>query len=229
MNWNLAEDRFLLDGMPSVVVFTTARVLSMPVEEPHAGRLRKFVEQAGLRPCAVVGMQQVHEARIEWVKEVRDAILSSCDGLVTDRPGVALVVRTADCLPIVAWDARHRKLGVAHAGWRGVRAGIPKRLVEELGTAELEVGIGPGIGPCCYEVGPEFEAWFPGRLIRREGRLTLDLVSAATDQLSEAGVLPGQIHAAPWCTACSAQHCHSFRREGSVAGRMLTVAMIKGE
>ena len=202
----------------------------MPAEEPRADRLRRFVEEAGFKPRAVAGMQQVHEARIEPVREDQDVVLSSCDGLVTDRPGVALVVRTADCLPVVAWDARRRKLGVAHAGWRGLRAGILKRFVESMGSADLEIGIGPGIGPCCYEVGPEFEAWFPGHLQRKQpNSFLLDLVGAAKAQMAEAGVAPGRIPAAEWCTACSPELCHSFRRDGAAAGRMLTIAMIKGE
>jgi len=226
-NWTRAEDRFLFEGAPGVVVWTTARSFSMPAgEQPEPGKFRAYVEATGPRPRSVAGMGQVHGARIEEVRTGQDRVVSSCDGLVTGSPGVALVVRTADCLPIAAIGPGGRRLGVAHAGWRGIRAGIPRRLVERMGGPDLEIAIGPGIGPCCYEVGPEFEDGFPDYLVRRKGRRFLDLIGAARAQLAEAGVPPERIHAAGWCTACSPEFCHSFRRDGAASGRMLTVAML---
>ena len=227
MRWIERKDYLFLEGVPGVTVLVTGRSLSMPAgEEPEAEKLRAYVEATGLRPLSVTGMRQVHGARFEEMKGGPDRVIPSCDGLLTGSPGLALVVRTADCLPIVAVGAGGCRLGVAHAGWRGIRAGVADRLVRSMGPGPLEIAIGPGIGPCCYQVGPEFEGWFEGCFSRREGRLFLDLVSAVSGQIERAGVPRGRIHAAPGCTSCLAGRFHSFRREGASAGRMLTVAMI---
>lgn len=208
-------------------MLTTGRSLSMPAGDPEAGALRSRVEAAGLRPRSVAGMRQVHGARIEEMRDGPDRVVPECDGLITSAAGVALVVRTADCLPIVA-AGKGGRLGAVHAGWRGVKAGIPADLVRKLGT-DLDVAIGPGIGPCCYEVGPEFEEWFAPHLVCRARRRFLDLADAARTQLIEAGIAPDRIHDSGVCTFCSRNFCHSFRRDGAAAGRMLTVAMLKGD
>ena len=221
-NWRRSSFGFLFEILGARVL-TTGREFSLPAEELAAPRLRSRLEEVGLRPRSVVGMRQVHGARIEEIGPGPDRVIPDCDGLITAQPGVALVARTADCLPIAA--VSEDRVGVAHAGWRGVWAGIPARLVERMDGADLEVAMGPGIGPCCYEVGPEFDAWFPEHLVRREGRRFLDLAGAARGQMEAVGVAPGRIHVAPWCTACSRELLHSFRRDGAAAGRMLTVAM----
>ena len=228
MSWILKEDRLVFEAEAGVSVMTTARSLSLPAGEPEVSALRSRVEAAGFRPGSVIGMRQVHEARIEKVGQGPDRLVSSCDGLVTAQPGVALVVRTADCLPIVAFG-KEGQTGVVHAGWRGIRAGIPGRLIERLGGPGAVTGaaIGAGIGPCCYEVGAEFEPWFGPQLQRRQGKLYLDLAAAAAKQMERAGLPAGRIERAPWCTAClAAPELHSYRRDGPAAGRMLTVAML---
>ena len=224
MDWSAGPDRFTLTGSEGLLCFTTTRKRALPPGEPDAAGLRKA---AGAGPGAVVGMRQVHGGRIVKLgQEAASSIVPDCDGLVTGRRGVALMVRTADCLPIVAWDPRRGLLGVAHAGWRGVKAGIPERLAREMGASGLRVAIGPGIGPCCYEVGPEFSAWFPGHVRAEKGKARLDLAGAAVAQMEEAGVERGGISLAPWCTACERDLCCSYRREGSAAGRMVTCAVL---
>ena len=84
-----------------------------------------------------------------------------CDGLITDQPGVILAVFSADCVPVLLFDPVGRAVGAVHAGWRGTAAGIVRRAVERMGTEfgtdphDLRAAVGPCIGPCCFETGPE--------------------------------------------------------------------------
>ena len=226
MNWSLKGDRFVLEGVPGVSIFTTTRRYLLPDGLPAPVELRDFVERVGHAPAAVVGMEQVHGATIRLVNQVSDAVLPKCDGLVTNQPRVALTLRSADCLPLIAYDPFQRVVGVAHAGWRGVKARIPEQLVGAMERSQVLVGIGPGIGPCCYAVGKEFEEWFGAHLRTRNGTRYLDLGEAATAQLVNAGVPHENIYPAPWCTSCETDNCHSYRRDGAAAGRMLTCAML---
>jgi len=113
-----------------------------------------------------------------------------CDGLWSDEPGQAMMLVTADCLPIALARANGSKpaLSVIHAGWRGLLAGIVAEGAKTLGGGRLTAAIGPGIGPCCYEVGQEgrgpFRAAF-GDDVVTDGRL--DLWSAAEQALRAAG------------------------------------------
>ncbi len=196
--------------------------------------MRSAAARLGLSPDAVVGMEQVHGGIVRVVDRARDAVVPGCDGLVTDCPSTMLVMRSADCLPVVAYDPVRKAVGVAHAGWKGLKSGIAERLVDALksrfGTAPeaVCVGIGPGIGSCCYKVGAEFEEWFPGHLKPVNGKHFLDLKAAATDQLVSAGIQKGRVFASPWCTSCFSKECFSYRRSGPGGGRLLTCVMLSG-
>jgi hypothetical protein len=106
-------------------------------------------------------------------------VLGEGDALLDNTPGSVVAIKTADCLPILLVDDRHRAVAAVHAGWRGTVAGIAQRAVEamraQFGSApgDLRAAIGPGIGPCCYEVGPEVAAEFG-----RQGRAHVDLGEA---------------------------------------------------
>ena len=154
------------------------------------------------------------------------------DAATADRPGDILGIETADCLPVLVVDPRRRRVAAVHAGWRGTAAGIAGKAVLALATlgsepADLVAALGPGIGPCCYEVGEELrKAFGPGgdAFFRPgpRGRLHLDVRAANVRQLVEAGLRSGNIHHAEDCTTCRADLYHSYRREGKVAGRMIS-------
>lgn len=224
--WIQAGDRFILQGLPGVTAFTSNRLLDMPAGEYDASELREWCGRAHLSPAAVVGMRQVHGSRVEKVQGGSDQVVPSCDALITEHPGVALAVRSADCLPVVLHAPLRDFLGVAHAGWRGVREGVLSELVRALGTSEVLAAIGPGIGSCCYEVGPEFDGYFPNFIQHRQGKRFFDLPGAARDQLIRAGVQGQAIVSAPWCSSCRSE-CHSYRRDGPVARRMVTIAQLQ--
>ena len=128
------------------------------------------------------------------------------DALLENTPGSVVAVKTADCLPILLVDERHRAVAAVHAGWRGTVAGIAQRAVEAMGEqfgtlpGDLHAAIGPGIGKCCYEVGPEVAAQFG-----QQGRAHVDLAEANRRQLMDAGVTPERIYASNLCTMCRAR------------------------
>jgi len=149
------------------------------------------------------------------------------DALLENTPGAVVAVRTADCIPILLVDERVRAVAAVHAGWRGTAAGIARRAVdamrERFGTdaADLHAAIGPGIGECCFEVGPEVAAEFG-----RAGRVHLDLAAENCRQLEEAGVTPERIYASKLCTQCLSDDFHSFRRDREASGRLFSFAGI---
>jgi YfiH family protein len=157
----------------------------------------------------------------------RSGVLGEGDALVEDTPGSVIAVKTADCIPILLVDERHRAVAAVHAGWRGTAARIVARAVETMRDrfgsepADLHAAIGPGIGKCCYEVGPEVMEQFGG-----QGSGRLDLTAENARQLEEAGVTRERIYASKLCTMCRSEEFHSFRRDRDEAGRMYSFAGI---
>ena len=162
------------------------------------------------------------------------------DGIISDDPTLALVVRVADCAPILMADRRLGVVAAVHAGWRSTMQSIVPRAIEALsGTygsrpGDLTVAIGPSLGSCCGEMGEEvveafrqaghdaafIDRWFargPGR------RPHFDLWQANIDQLMAAGVESQAIHLSGLCTRTHADQFHSYRAAGSAAGRMAAV------
>lgn len=156
--------------------------------------------------------------------------VGACDGLLTGESGVALVVRNADCLPVAL--AGPKAVAMLHAGWRGLAADIlakaVRRLENELGASpgEMEALVGPGVGPCHYQVGPEVVEAL-GRVVAvdsewvEEGRV--DLGRFARARLLALGI-PAVRLLGP-CTACSSLH-YSYRRDRTEAGRMWSAIVL---
>jgi len=164
-------------------------------------------------------VKQVHSAACVAAGG-RPGVLGEADALLENRPGAVVAVKTADCIPILLADERNRAVAAAHAGWRGTAAHIVERAVEAMGTrfgtapADLHAAIGPAIGKCCYEVGPEVAAQFG-----LQGRVHLDLAAENLRQLANTGIPIARLYVSGLCTMCGAQF-HSFRRDRESAGRM---------
>ena len=196
-----------------------------------AGVADRALSLDGLRTVLgpLVLAQQVHGVSLAAIGDASCVLpVAGCDGLTTALPDVTLVIRTADCLPILAWDPIQHVAGILHAGWRGLAGGLPRRLIvwlrEVYGSrpSNLWLAIGPAIRACCYDVGAEFEARF-GSFVRMDrGRRTCDLIGAATQQLVESGVAAERVLDSGCCTACDAARWHSVRRDGQHAGRLLS-------
>jgi hypothetical protein len=165
---------------------------------------------------------QVHGDRV-----LRPESAGGCgegDALIAAQPGLWIGVRTADCVPILLADPQRRMVAAVHAGWRGSAARIVTKTLAEMGSRpeDVHAALGPAIGPCCYEVGPEVAAEFG-----RRGRVRLDLAGVNRDLLIGAGVPAGQIDSGAPCTRCNSDF-HSFRRDREAAGRMVSAIAVRG-
>jgi hypothetical protein len=182
-------------------------------------------------------LKQIHSSSCV-AAEGRTGLLGEGDALLENQPGSVVAVKTADCIPVLLVDERLRAVSAVHAGWRGTVAGIVAEAVAAMGKRfgtrpeDLHAAIGPGIGQCCYEVGPEVAARFGVRERgqgRGQGRAHIDLSAANRRQLEEAGVTPGRVYASNLCTMCRAEELDSFRRDREAAGRMYSFAGIRPE
>ncbi|HEU5367923.1 MAG TPA: peptidoglycan editing factor PgeF [Ktedonobacterales bacterium] len=212
-------------------VFTNRRLLSEALERPDWPMATSWI----------VHGDEVIEVGAEWKldqDELRDpGFRRRADAMITQEPGVFLLISFADCLPVLYFDPVQRVAAIAHAGWRGTTLGIAARTVQALAErfgsrpADLLVGLAPAIGPCCYEVGPDvleaFErsphllelAALQPHANGRADRWTLDLKETNRQQLQAAGVVPEHIEIMPLCTGCRTDLFFSHRREQGKTGR----------
>ena len=192
---------------------------------------RRFAEALDWDPDRLVNSRQVHGADVLAVDDEFSsaAPLARGDIQITDRTGWLLTLRFADCVPIVLAHPARRAVALVHAGWRGTQieavatavAALRQRF--EADPAGIWAGIGPSIGPCCYQVGEEVASQFATRpfgIVREShARPHLDLWELNRHALLTAGVPGGQIETAGICTRCHADRYFSHRAHGYPAGR----------
>ena len=205
------------------------------VAENHA----RIYDYLDLSPQRVVTAHLVHSNHIAVISaEQGGQVIAHSDGLATSTPGLALMLRFADCQPILFYDPRQHALALVHAGWRGVAQGIAARAVETMEAAfgsqpaDLLVGLGPAIGPCCYTVGDDVAAAMGYALPDWQAAMQplgqgwrLDLSTANAQQLAVAGVL--HIERADLCTSCHNDLFFSHRAENGRTGRFAVVAYLR--
>lgn len=210
-------------------------------DDPESVRTNRIrtLELLGLPLERAVMAGLVHGSRVVAVTgneapgldEVR--LVPDCDGLLTDLPGLALVVTAADCVPVLLYDPVRRVVGAVHAGWRGTVAGVAgaavRAMAERYGCdpSEVHAAVGPSIGPCCYEVDDlvalpvrqRFGSDADGLLApgARPGKYMLDLWAANRLELGRAGVT--QVDGGGLCTSCQVERYFSHRAERGRAGR----------
>ena len=194
----------------------------------------------GAEPSAIRLVKQVHGAHVAVASDESPWSTPEADIVLTRSTNLVIGVRTADCAPVLLADSAGKAVGAVHAGWRGTLQGALGKAVaameREFGSQprHLVAAIGPCLGVCCGEMGDEvvhaFRAAGHGELaldrwfsIGPGGRWHLDLARANTDQLTGAGVLPANVHAAGLCTRSYPEIFHSYRAEGTSAGRMAAV------
>jgi YfiH family protein len=185
----------------------------------------------------LISLKQIHSDVAQYADGRLAGRIGEGDALLTDVPGAVVGVRTADCVPILLVDVSKRTVAAVHAGWRGTAQAIVAKAVGALAARfgsdprDMQAAIGPAIGACCYEVGPEvagqFKSLFP-ESAGREERAHLDLPEANRRQLLSAGVLPDRIYLSGLCTACLAGEFFSWRRDRLKHERMVSAIGIRG-
>jgi YfiH family protein len=186
---------------------------------------RRLCAEVGAQPEALAMNYQHHSADV--LRARAGSRGERADGLWTEERGLPVLALAADCLPIALARANGVKPAVAvlHAGWRGLVAGIAAEGVKTLGGGLVVAMIGPGIGPCCYEVGEEVAAPFRrafGMGLYRDGKL--DLWGAAERALRAAGV--ARVDRVDLCTACNPDRFFSHRRDDGLTGRQGVLGVI---
>lgn len=206
------------------------------VAENHA----RICGHLGISSELVTSAQQVHGNRVAVVTVAHAGkVFPNTDALITRAPSIPLMLRFADCQPIILYDPLRHALGLVHAGWRGVALGIARRAVEAMHEAfgtepgMLMAGLGPAIGRCCYVVGQDVASamsyvlpdWREVMVAQGDGWL-LDLSAANAQQLTAAGVK--QVEQADLCTSCLRNEFFSHRGDGGSTGRFAVVAYLEG-
>jgi YfiH family protein len=187
-------------------------------------------------------VRQVHGAGVfQLTATTSEEALAAAeaDAICTDLPGVAIGIFTADCVPILVGDPRTGAVAAIHAGWRGVVAGVAPAALAVMAQAygsrvsDLLVAMGPAIGACCFEVGPEvvvaLDSQIPGAraagaIHAGQARPHIDLKAALRAQLVAAGVLAAHIDAGDACTMCDpGGRFYSYRRDNTQTGQHLSL------
>jgi polyphenol oxidase len=230
---------------PYVVAFSTrvGGVSEGPYESLNLGILtaddpgravenrRLLAERVGIDPDRARMAWQQHGPVIK--KASPEGILTpgtrheACDGWWSDEPGQGMMLLTADCLPVAIARANGDApaLAILHVGWRGLLAGIVENGASALGGGRLAAAVGPGIGPCCYEVGRDVADPFTARFgpeIVEDGRL--DLWRAVELVLGDAGV--AAVERTDLCTFCHPELFFSHRRDRGITGRQGMIASV---
>ncbi len=228
--------------------------LSFRVEDDVEAVLanRKTLCQALSIPLdSMVLGQQVHGTHVALVSEDdrgrgatswADA-LPDTDAMIAGDPDLALMVLAADCAPVFLYDPVHRAIGIAHGSWRGTLGGIIGKTVAGMEAAfqcrpeDLQAGIGPSIGPCCYEVGEDVlaalrtscpESWQACIKHQASGAIHFNLWETIRRQLLGTGLDPRHIQVAGICTACHTELFFSHRKERGKTGRNAAIIALKG-
>lgn len=212
-------------------------------EETVLENLSRFCGAVGINERAVISRHQIHSTAVVYAdgnmcgEGYFVPTEKECDGYVTDKTGIALGVKTADCVPILFCDPDARVIGAVHAGWRGTAAGIAAECVKrmtELGAdaKKIRAAVGAAIHFCCYEVGDDFYASvasLAGENIALEfvrpvnSKLHADIVGMNRRFLLESGLAADNIDICEFCTCCNHDLFFSHRYTKGVRGTMLSV------
>ncbi|MGB9802734.1 MAG: peptidoglycan editing factor PgeF [Desulfofundulus sp.] len=237
-------------GGVSTGAYATLNMAFHVGDDPHRvlANRERVCRDLEMAPEHLVAGEQVHGDRVAVVGKVhrgrgaraaQDA-LPATDALITGERLVPLSSYYADCVPVFLLDPVRRVVGLAHAGWKGTYLGIAGKTVQAMGRffgsrpGDCLAGIGPSIGPCCYEVDTpvvdrfkdRYSFWRDILVPNRSGRWQLDLWEANRRILMEAGLEPGNIFISRICTCCRQDLFFSYRGSGGLTGRMAALIML---
>jgi len=236
LTWKAEGNMRWLEGRLGVarVIFTTRRggVSREPYDSLNLGPLGDDDPQnvesnrsaalgaLGLDPTSLAFARQAHGIGVTVARRPSADLSQEADAQVAVAPGVVPLVVVADCYPVAV--ACPGGVALVHCGWRGTAAGVLERAVEALlaetgrEREDLSAAIGPGIGSCCYRVGPDVLRAFG---LPADVEASFDLGEQVGTKLINAGVDPAQIVSAGMCTSCNPDLFFSYRRDGTSTGR----------
>lgn len=204
---------------------------------------RRFLKEAGIPGEKIVSGKQIHSniVHVATKEDLHDFTDPhdpiEADGYVTKEKGLPLVIFTADCVPVLMEDSVHEVIGCVHAGWRGAVADIEAegiRKMQELGAKiqDIRIAIGPAIGKCCFEVGPEVREAILNLLgpegeqfvtAKENGKYMADLPGAVAERFLQLGVAKDHLEVLPECTMCHPDRFYSHRYMGTARGSQASV------
>ncbi len=240
---NVMHAVFTRLGGTSSGPFHSLNVGALVGDDPAAVRANHggILQVLGIGADQVVTAHQVHGARVAIVDAAQGGtVVPTTDGLISRARGIVLLLRFADCLPLMLYDPLRQVVALAHVGWRGCLAGIVTSTIAEMQRAfgcdprDMLAGLGPAIGPCCYEVGREvtvaveeiFDSGHGLLPTQPDGSVHFDLPSAVRNQLLRTGVR--RIEASGLCTCCKTDEFFSHRGESGNTGRFAAVLGLRG-
>ncbi|MGM0472151.1 MAG: peptidoglycan editing factor PgeF [Bacillota bacterium] len=210
---------------------------------------RRICQILGIDHRKLVAQEQTHSDNIEIVTKddcgrgalTKQTEIKNTDALITNQRQVPLMAFGADCVPLLMLDPQQEVIAVCHGGWRGTVKKIAQQTVQQMRDEfavqpkNLLVGIGPSIGPCCYEVDEQvikplqqaFIDWQDLVTAKGAGKWQLNLWQANSQQLQELGVLKENIIISGACTACNPNYLYSYRAADDKTGRLATLIQLK--
>lgn len=193
----------------------------------------------------IVFSNQVHGTNIGIIENTekykREVFPNGVDGLITNKKGIVLVTYYADCVPLFFLDIENEIIALAHSGWKGTLKNIGGKMVDLMvekfnsDVKDIFVGIGPSIGPCCYEIGKEVydkfkeKHWFYERIftpINKE-KWYLNLWEVNRVLLQNRGIPDKNITISSICTSCNNDILYSYRKENGTKNRMISAIQLK--
>ncbi len=185
----------------------------------------------------LIYMEQTHSDNIKIIDDTFINKIENCDGIITNKSNIPLMVMVADCIPVLIFDKEKKVIGAIHAGRNGTFKQITKKAINlmikefDSNPDDILVTLGPSIHSCCYEVGEDLadiaqKSFGENYIIKRDNRFYLDLQTLNFDQLKSVGVKEQNIEISPICTSCNKNY-FSYRRDG-VTGRFAGVIKLNG-
>jgi polyphenol oxidase len=226
---------FTRHGGISQGAFHSLNIGPLTGDSPENVRTNLEIVRTTLGARSLVSIQQVHGTHIAIVRETSATISEEpiqADAMITALPGVALVVKQADCQAVILLDPEKKVIANVHCGWRGHRENLLGTVVDRMSVdfgcrpSDLRAGISPSLGPCCAEF-VTHDQLFPEQFMRFMVKENFfDFWAISRWQLAESGVKEENIETAEICTKCSTPLFFSYRAEGTT-GRSATAVMLK--
>lgn len=235
-------EKFKIDSVVSAFSRRQDGNISLSFGDTHdsLGNRKKFLSGLGIDYRNLITAKQVHGKNVEYVTQDNrgsgaldyESSVSDTDGFITDQRNVPIAILTADCLSVFIYDPARPAIAILHAGWRSSEQNISQEAVRAMQnkfnsqSEDLLVGFGPSIRACCFEVEKDFKSNFAFGLLKRDGRVFMDIALINRRQLVGCGVRDSNIFDPQLCTF-SDDDLFSFRKEAKDAGRLISVMMLK--